>query len=176
MVWACWAIALGGACGHPPVAPEPQAQPPPPASAVDDEGPVAAKKWKFAGYFSGIKRKVSKVWNAGTEYLRKQGVDDRQGRYTLLAVTLTAEGTLRDVAVERSSGLEEVDRVAMLSFRGAQPFGRAPPQLVGPDGLVRFKFGIHLDRPDGQAQFGFGSHLDAGAPPATGAGPADAGR
>ena len=66
-------------------------------------------------------------------------------RYTLLAVTLAADGHLKDAYVEKSSGLDFLDVEAVKAFERAQPFPNPPPGLLASDQTVKFQFGFFLE-------------------------------
>lgn len=106
---------------------------------------LEAKKRLFANYFNTIKSQVRAKW-APDSTLTSLDPERRmlgiQSRYTLLRVDLDPIGTLRDVRIQRRSGIEAFDQIAVSAFREAAPFPRAPQQLVI-EGRVRFCFGFH---------------------------------
>jgi len=63
----------------------------------------------------------------------------------VLAVTLTNQGNVREIYVEKSSGVDFLDLEAIQSFERAQPFPNPPPGLVQADASVRFQFGFFLE-------------------------------
>jgi TonB family protein len=66
-------------------------------------------------------------------------------RYTVLSVTLNENGRIKDMFVEKSSGLDFLDMEAMKSFERSQPFPNPPPGLLGPQKSARFSFGFYLE-------------------------------
>ncbi|MBI5546242.1 MAG: energy transducer TonB [Deltaproteobacteria bacterium] len=70
-------------------------------------------------------------------------------RYTVVAVTLGNDGSLRSIAVDRSSGVDFLDREAISAFQRAQPFPNPPPALQNDRGEIRFIFGFYLEVPRG---------------------------
>lgn len=112
------------------------------------------REWKYAGFFNRVKQSVSQHWRPGDQLRLRDPTGQMYGsrdRYTLLTVTLDANGRLRDAFVEKSSGLDFLDVEAMKAFERATPFPNPPPGLVTADGTVRFQFGFMLElsgRPD----------------------------
>lgn len=106
-----------------------------------------SREFKYASFFNRLKRGVSHYWNPvlHLRYRDPSGnIYGHRTRVTVLSVTLAADGSLKDVAVERSSGVDFLDDAALLAFRQAQPFPNPPAGLIGNDGDVRFPFGFHL--------------------------------
>ena len=65
-------------------------------------------------------------------------------RYTVLDVTLNADGRLRHAVVNRTSGLDFLDAEAIRAFQAAGAFPNPPQGLVDEQGLVRFRFGFRI--------------------------------
>ncbi len=106
-----------------------------------------SREFKFAGFFNRMKRGVSQQWNPIAEYQRRDPSGNVYGastRTTLLTVTLTADGKLKDAVVSHSSGLDFLDAEAIQAFRRAQPFSNPPPALVE-NGVISFNFGFTLE-------------------------------
>lgn len=116
-----------------------------------DEGDgtfLNTREFKYATYFNRIKQAVSSTWAP------QQALDLRdpnrtmyafKDRVTLLAVTLDDAGGVKDLAVQRSSGVDFLDRTAIDAFKKAQPFSNPPPGLVDGRGEIRFTFGFYLE-------------------------------
>lgn len=100
--------------------------------------------WSF---FTRMKRQVQVEWDPVGVY-RSEDPSGRlyqqRDRYTVLAVTLGAGGTLEEASVERSCGLEFLDEEAIRAFRSASPFPNVPEGLKDDEGLVDVKFGFML--------------------------------
>ncbi len=106
-----------------------------------------SREFKFASYFNRMKRGVSQHWDPLTEYRRRDPTGNIYGfrsRVTVLQVTLKPDGSLKNVEVQRSSGLDFLDREAVAAFQRAQPFPN-PPRALVTDGQIAFPFGFHLD-------------------------------
>jgi len=117
-------------------------------SGENGEAVLNAKRWKFAIFFNRVKTKVKAHWKPVEEYRRRDPdgtLYGYQDRTTLLHVCLRADGSLDQITIERSSGLEFLDELAEETFQKAQPFGEPPCQLIGSTGLVQFQFGFHLE-------------------------------
>ncbi len=52
---------------------------------------------------------------------------------------------MKDIFVDKSSGLDFLDLEAIKSFERAQPFPNPPPGLLATDSTVRFQFGFFLE-------------------------------
>ena len=105
------------------------------------------REWKYATFFNRVKRSVARTWDP-ISVLR---VRDPTGniyawkdRVTLLAVVLREDGSIADMWVERSSGVDFLDREAMAAFERAQPFPNPPRGLMDERGLIQFSFGFYL--------------------------------
>ena len=105
------------------------------------------REWKYAGYFNRIKQAVASVWDPGSSLSARDPGGARFGDrdwQTLLAIKLDANGTLKNVSVARSSGLDFLDRTAVDAFQKAQPFTNPPPGLADGSGEIAFTFGFYV--------------------------------
>lgn len=116
-----------------------------------DEGDgtfLNTREFKYASFFNRMKRGVAQHWNPQAEYRRRDPSNNIYGvrtRTTVLEVTLKSDGSLEDVSVKQSSGLDFLDNVAVSAFRLAQPFPNPPKGMMNDDGRVVFGFGFTLD-------------------------------
>lgn len=62
--------------------------------------------------------------------------------YVVVFVQMQRDGQIRDVAINRSSGYQALDRAAMLSVKRANPFPSAPEDYL--PGAERIAFNIPL--------------------------------
>jgi TonB family protein len=103
------------------------------------------KEFKYATFFYRVQDSVYDHWVGAAlrEYRRRDptgniyGVQDRA---TLLSISLDRDGSLDDVRVEKGSGVDFLDLVAVEAFRKAQPFPNPPQGIVDDDGRIRFNF------------------------------------
>ena len=115
-----------------------------------DEGEdtaLNAKKWKFASFFNRVKEQIRQHWRAAQEYQKRDPTGSLYGgkvRYTVLRVALMPDGSLADVHLEKPSGVDFLDDVAVEAVKEAQPFPNPPQQLVVA-GRISFKFGFVVD-------------------------------
>ena len=117
---------------------------------VDDgEGTfLNTREWKYATFFNRVKQAVGTHWDPRTPMRQRDPTGNIYGgrdRYTLLSITLDGQGMLRDVHVEKSSGVEFLDEAAIVAFQQSQPFPNPPPGLMDKDNAVRFQFGFFLE-------------------------------
>jgi TonB family protein len=116
-----------------------------------DEGQgtfLNTKEWKYASFFNRVKQSVGMHWDPGTPLRQRDPTGDIYGgrdRYTLVNVTLTDVGRVKDIYVEKSCGIDFLDLEAIRSFERAQPFPNPPPGLASADSTVRFSFGFFLE-------------------------------
>ncbi len=105
------------------------------------------REWKYAGYFNRIKQAVASNWDPGASMTARdpQGIrfGDRDWQ-TLVRVRLDNVGALKAVSVERGSGLDFLDRIALEAFQKAQPFNNPPPGLADDHGEIVFSFGFYV--------------------------------
>lgn len=115
-----------------------------------DEGEgtfLNTREWRHASFFNRVKRAVSLTWDPNT-VLRARDPSGKvyawKDRYTLVSVTLRSDGSLVDVFVEQSSGVDFLDREAVSAFERAQPFPNPPRAMLDESGTIRFGFGFHV--------------------------------
>ena len=83
---------------------------------------------KFAAYMDAWRRKVERVGNLSyPEEALQRGLSGS----LLLEVALNPDGTVKDVVVRRSSGLQVLDDAAVRTVRLAAPFARFPDSIAG---------------------------------------------
>ena len=88
-------------------------------------------------------------WKPADEYQRRDPTGKIYGaedRYTLLQVSLKADGSLYNVSVAHTCGLDFLDDTAVTAFKEAQPFINPPRKLVeAGHGTVTFGFGFFFE-------------------------------
>ena len=115
-----------------------------------DEGEgtyLSTKEWKFASFFNRVKQSVGMHWDPGTQLRLRDPTGNIYGgrdRYTMLNITLNENGMVKDIFVEKSSGVDFLDLEAIHSFERAQPFPNPPAGLIA-DAKVNFSFGFYLE-------------------------------
>ncbi|MBJ6764340.1 energy transducer TonB [Myxococcaceae bacterium JPH2] len=116
-----------------------------------DEGDgtmLNTREWKYASFFNRVKQSVGMHWNPNQQMQMRDPTGNTysgKDRYTLLSITLDEKGQVKDIQVDKSSGLEFLDMEAVSSFKRAQPFPNPPSGLLGQDATVRFQFGFFLE-------------------------------
>jgi TonB family protein len=101
------------------------------------------REWKHAAFFNRVKQAVSAKWDPNARLKARRDGLGALARTTVLHVALRPDGTLAEVAVGRSCGLDALDVEAMNAFSKAQPFPNPPTALVQ-DGYIRFAFSFHV--------------------------------
>jgi TonB family protein len=105
-------------------------------------------EWKFATFFNRVKQAVGTHWDPNAALRQRDQTGQIYGgrdRYTLLSIILDAQGGLREVHVEKSSGVEFLDEAAIAAFQKSQPFPNPPPGLLEKDNAIHFQFGFFLE-------------------------------
>ncbi|QSQ27313.1 energy transducer TonB [Pyxidicoccus parkwayensis] len=113
-----------------------------------DETLLNTREWKYASFFNRVKQSVGMHWNPNEQLRRRDPTGatySGKDRYTLLTITLDEKGQLKDVQVDKSSGLDFLDLEAVSSFKRAQPFPNPPPGLLSQDSEVKFQFGFFME-------------------------------
>ncbi|MBU8900073.1 energy transducer TonB [Corallococcus sp. H22C18031201] len=116
-----------------------------------DEGDATmlnTREWKYASFFNRVKQSVGMHWNPNQQMQMRDPTGSTysgKDRYTLLSITLDEKGQVKDIQVDKSSGLDFLDMEAVSSFKRAQPFPNPPSGLLGQDATVRFQFGFFLE-------------------------------
>ncbi len=106
------------------------------------------REFKFATFFNRVKQAVGTHWNPNEPLRQRDPTGNIYGgrdRYTLLSITLDAQGALREVHVEKSCGIDFLDEAAIAAFQQSQPFPNPPAGLVDKDNAIRFQFGFFLE-------------------------------
>ena len=106
------------------------------------------REWKYAGYFNRIKQAVASSWDPNSALRARDPTGERfayKDRTTVVAVTLDDRGSLTDVHVARTSGVDFLDQTALDAFHKAQPFVNPPRGLADSHGEIHFTFGFYLE-------------------------------
>jgi TonB family protein len=106
------------------------------------------REWKYASYFNRIKQAVATQWDPNGALIKRDPTGQRyayKDRLTVLTVKLDGKGSLKDVHVQRSSGVDFLDITAVEAFRKAQPFVNPPGGLADEHGEIAFVFGFYLE-------------------------------
>lgn len=83
---------------------------------------------------------VTRVGEAGRA---STAIPDRTGRVEIRP-RITADGSLRDATIERSSGSAQIDARALAAARAASPFGPPPPAVLTEDGTTELSFPLDV--------------------------------
>jgi len=100
--------------------------------------------WSF---FNRMQNALSQEWRPSHVLRLNDPTGQLYGnrdRYTVLAITLNGDGSLRQAHVERTSDLDFLDQEAIRAFQAAAPFHNVPEGLKDQYGLVHFQFGFHV--------------------------------
>jgi len=106
------------------------------------------REWKYATYFNRIKQAVATQWDPITPLRQRDPTLQRfayRDRITVLSVKLDDSGAIRGLNVEKSSGVDFLDRTAVEAFQKAQPFVNPPRGLADGSGEIAFTFGFVVE-------------------------------
>ncbi len=115
---------------------------------VGDATFLNTREWKYATYFNRIKQAVATQWDPNTPLRERDPTGNMfayRDRVTLLSVTLDDRGSLTDVRVQKTCGVDFLDQTAVEAFRRAQPFVNPPRGLADGHGEIKFSFGFYLE-------------------------------
>jgi TonB family protein len=101
------------------------------------------KEWRYASFFNRVKQAVSGKWDPNGRLRQKNRGLGAANRITVMHVALRPDGSMADLFVAQSSGVDELDAEAMAAFEKAAPFANPPAGLVQ-DGFIRFSFSFHV--------------------------------
>jgi protein TonB len=91
----------------------------------------------LAPYLDGWKRKVERL---GTLNYPRDTRQRRMSGNPVLAVTIRADGTLKEISVQRTSGHKEIDQAALNILKLAAPFDPFPAALRQKYDQLRFAY------------------------------------
>lgn len=107
------------------------------------------KAFKYASFFNRVKLKIAQRWHpdeAQQRYDPTYSIYGYQNRYTVISIELSGvDGRLNNAEVERSSGVDFLDREALSAVQLAAPFPNPPKGLAEDDGKIKFPFGFYFE-------------------------------
>lgn len=105
------------------------------------------KEFLYASYLLHIRRLVNFYWSQNLANLPGGLPFSRPTYLTVVSATLTAEGHLESIEVDRSADLEPLDQAVIQAFWSAGPFPPPPEGLVDMDGrayITDFGFSVNI--------------------------------
>jgi len=124
---------------------------------IADDTLLNANRYRYADFFYRVKDRVRRHWRPDHIYRARDPTGRLYGtkdRYTVLDVTLDAEGRVTKIRTDGRSGLDFMDEEARGAFLRAEIFPNPPDGLVR-DGEVRFRFGFFFEIGTGKQRFGW---------------------
>lgn len=107
------------------------------------------KAFKYASFFNRVKLKIAQRWHpdeAQQHYDPTNSIYGTQNRYTVISIELNGQdGRLNTAEVQRSSGVDFLDREALSAVQLAAPFPNPPKGLAEDDGKITFPFGFYFE-------------------------------
>lgn len=108
------------------------------------------QEYEFYGFYHRIKQKLEQFWGRNLqEQMRKvlkagRHIASEQSLLTALTIQLNARGEIVKIQVDSTSGIKELDTVAIDSFNEAGPFPN-PPQKMLKNGRATIKWGFAVE-------------------------------
>lgn len=105
------------------------------------------QEFKFYGFYHRIRQKLEQFWGAKLqeemERLYRSGRTIASGRnlLTSLVIKMNSKGEIVHIQLNSTSGVQELDDVAITSFNEAGPFPN-PPKNMLKDGVATIKWGF----------------------------------
>ncbi|PZR12686.1 MAG: hypothetical protein DI536_13990 [Archangium gephyra] len=97
------------------------------------------REFRYASFFNRVKQAISAKWDPSGRLRAKNRSIGYVARTTVMNISLRPDGSIADLFVARSSGMEELDVEAMNAVQRAGPFANPPAALVR-DGYISFSF------------------------------------
>jgi TonB family protein len=94
------------------------------------------KEYKYYGFYFRIKQKLEQFWGSGIQemakklYSRGRRLPATQNYITSLVIKMNRIGKITSIDVKSTSGVRELDTVAIKAFNKAGPFPNPPKALV----------------------------------------------
>ncbi|MEC9071138.1 MAG: TonB family protein [Myxococcota bacterium] len=124
---------------------------------VADDTLLNANRYRYADFFYRVKDLVRRHWRPDQVYRARDPTGRLYGtkdRYTVLDVTLDAEGRVTGLRTDSRSGLDFMDEEARGAFLRAEVFPNPPEGLIR-DGSIKFRFGFFFEIGTGKQRFGW---------------------
>ena len=119
----------------------------------EDRTMIDRKRNRYWTYWDRMTRQIKKEWAPGQELRKRDPYGNVYGvgtYFTLLLVTLNTDGSVRAIAIQRTSKLDFLDDEAVRAFNAAGPFPNPPEGLKDEDGLIHIRFGFVLESSNGE--------------------------
>lgn len=110
---------------------------------VGDGTYLNTREWQFASFFNRVKQAVSARWQPNERLRTRNRSLGALSRTTVINVVLRDDGSIADLFVSKSSGIDELDVEAMNAFHKAAPFSNPPAALLR-DGVIAFSFSFNV--------------------------------
>lgn len=104
-------------------------------------------EYKYYGFFHRIRQKLEQFWGSSIQEMaeglakQKRRLASGENLITSLEVTLNEVGEVVGIKIKGTSGIQELDDVAVQSFNEAGPFPNPPKGLIK-NGLVKIEWGF----------------------------------
>ena len=107
-------------------------------------------EYKYYGFFNRIKKKLEQHWGetlrkkAHSMYQKGRRIPANSPHITSLMVSLDSKGTIINISIKGSSGVQEFDDAALESFNKAGPFPNPPKSMIK-NGAAHIEWGFVIN-------------------------------
>ncbi len=116
-----------------------------------DKQSVNAQEYKYASYMNQIRRLVNFYWQQNLNNLNLRIPSDEYK--TSLIVVINANGSIHEVNIHQSSGIDDLDQAIYSAFYLASPFPPPPDLLIKDDKVLLPYFNFTLNLSPGRTDY-----------------------
>lgn len=108
------------------------------------------QEFEFYGFYHRIRQKLEQFWGANLQeqvqkiYKSGRSIASGQNLLTSLVIRMNGDGEIIKIQLSSTSGIKELDEVAIDSFNQAGPFPNPPKGMIK-DGYATIKWGFAVE-------------------------------
>ncbi|MEM1349453.1 MAG: TonB family protein, partial [Myxococcota bacterium] len=124
--------------------------------AEGDRTMLNRKRNRYWTFYDRMQRQLKREWSPRRELRKRDPFGTVYGVgtfYTVVDMTLNADGSIRKLDLARSCGLPFLDDEAIRALHAAGPFPNPPEGMKDSSGLIHIKFGFALEVVSGRVRF-----------------------
>ncbi|MCO4755230.1 MAG: TonB C-terminal domain-containing protein, partial [Bacteriovoracaceae bacterium] len=105
------------------------------------------QEFRFYGFYHRIREKLEQFWGANLQqemeriYSSGRSIASGKNFLTSLVIKMNAKGEIIKIQLNSTSGIQELDEIAISSFNEAGPFPNPPKKMLN-DGVATIKWGF----------------------------------
>lgn len=118
---------------------------------VEDEGAtnlLNTRKFRYWEFFEKVRERVRGEWNPAAVWQSRDPTGKKYGvrdRLTVVRVRLDPDGNVKELRVQKPSGLSFLDDEASRAFSAGGPYPNPPAGLLNERGEIEFQFGFMFE-------------------------------